>query len=194
MRNRACLALASALASAGLAVAGCSSSTSPEVTDAGAMDAARADSGARDGATVDAPEGPSACVIAGGVCGCAGGCSPGYHPAPAPLLDACPQPCDGCGACSQQCCLPDDAGVPSSCGGATCTGGERCIHPCCGGAGPVCEPLPDGGVCGADEPCALGDGQMGCRRLCTPPPPYCSSTIPAGCMDDGTGGVICLCA
>jgi len=58
------------------------------------------------------------CVQAGGMCGCAGGCNPGYHPAAPPLLDQCPQPCDLCGACSQQCCLPDaDAGSDAGDGG-----------------------------------------------------------------------------
>ncbi len=183
-------------------VLGCSGSTSPSGTDGGGgLDAARADgatpgdAGARDAAASDAPEGPSACVMAGGTCGCAGGCAPGFHPAPAPLLDACPQPCDGCGACGQQCCLPDDAGVPSTCSGATCALPERCVHPCCGGAGPSCEPLLDGGTCGlAEPPCTLPGGGSGCQRTCTPDPPYCSSTLPPGCTVDGSGEVICLCA
>lgn len=52
------------------------------------------------------------CVDAGGVCGCAGSCATGFHPADPPLLTDCPQPCDTCGACSQECCLPDaDAGA-----------------------------------------------------------------------------------
>jgi len=73
-----------------------------------------------DGAVTDTSVGDSAtgtgCVKAGGMCGCGGGgCQPGYHPAPRPLLDDCPQPCPTCGGCSQQCCLKDeDAGSDAS--------------------------------------------------------------------------------
>lgn len=190
MYARACLHLALVA----LAFTGCSSSTTPG-TDGGRVDAARLDGGARDADAVDAPVGPSACEAAGGMCGCAGGCAAGSHPAPAPLLDACPQPCDGCGACGQQCCLPDvDAGVPTGCGGATCAATDLCIHPCCGGAGPVCMPTPDGGPCDTGEACTLPDGANGCRTICTPPPPYCAPVPPAGCMIDTSGEVLCLCA
>src|SRR5438477_5366269 len=40
-----------------------------------------------------------------------------------------------------------DASEPFSCGTSTCGGDEVCVHPCCGGAPPMCEPLDDGGTC-----------------------------------------------
>ncbi|MCC7540340.1 MAG: hypothetical protein IT379_29255 [Deltaproteobacteria bacterium] len=190
-------------------IAACGSSTDPardaatldgEARDAaGSRDGAAGDAAAIDGAAPDGAIGPSGCEAAGGTCGCAGGCGPGFHPAPAPLLDMCPQPCDTCGACSQQCCLPDeeaDAGGPGPCGGATCTAGQRCIRPCCGGAEPPCEPAPDdaGGCPAGSTTCFLPSGGEGCQTFCTPPPPYCSDTIPTGCMLDASGEVLCLCA
>ena len=176
--------------------------------DGGDLDGARLD-GSRDGATdgrgtdaatdgaVDASGG---CEAAGGVCGCAGGCNPGFHPAPSPLLDMCPQPCDGCGACSQWCCLPDDAGTPadagvrSECGTETCGASELCIRPCCGGAPPPCLPT-DGVPCAeGSTACTLPDGRDGCQTPCTPPPPYCDTDIPTGCTMTSPGEVICVCA
>ncbi len=85
-------------------------------------------------AKADSPPPGQGCVQAGGVCGCAGGCDPGYHLAPAPLTNDCPQPCDTCGGCSQQCCLPNAAEAGSDAGGdGGCTGSFSCL---CGN--PVC--------------------------------------------------------
>jgi hypothetical protein len=69
------------------------------------------------------------CVDAGGTCGCAGSCNEGYAVAPEPLRSQCPQPCAECGGCSQECCLPVDAGTTG------CTGTFEC--PC--GGDPVCQ-------------------------------------------------------
>ena len=63
-------------------------------------------------AKTDAPApGPNTCLEAGGQCQCAGGCNPGFHHGTFKDDNACPQPCPGCGGCSQWCCVPDpDAG------------------------------------------------------------------------------------
>ena len=91
-----------------------------------------------------------ACVEAGGVCGCAGGCDEGYEPAPPPLLYGCPQPPPGSGACSMHCCLPIDQDTGDSETGPTTTGtgttsgsGSASCQPqdCYNDGGP-CEPNP----------------------------------------------------
>jgi len=61
------------------------------------------------GSTGDSSDG---CIKAGGQCNC--GCEGGFVLADPPLRDACPQPCDQCGACSPQCCMP----APPTDGGA----------------------------------------------------------------------------
>lgn len=167
--------------------------------DSAPSDGGRTDAAARDAGRADAGSGPGAtCAAAGGTCDCAGGCATGSHPAEPPLRDMCPQPCDGCGACSQWCCLPDeplDAGAAAACGEETCTGDARCIRPCCGGPPVECVPLPDGGACAPSAtPCSLPGGGDGCATPCTPPAPYCSEEIPAGCELEGEGDVVCLCA
>jgi len=60
------------------------------------------------------------CVKAGGECAC--GCSDGFALADPPLRDECPKPCDGCGICSAQCCMPSgpaDGGADGSDGDAS---------------------------------------------------------------------------
>lgn len=103
-------------------------------------------------------------------------------------------------------CSTDDDGTPSgdggkadagSCGNVTCAPGELCIRPCCGGAPPLCEPATDGGACPPGTTytdfCEL-TGQAGCQHgPCTPPPPYCSTVIPSGCVQQN-GDVVCTCA
>ena len=90
-------------------------------------------------------------------------------------------PGDGGGGDSgQQDAAPDTSG-PYPCGSTTCGSGEICVHPCCGGAPPPCEPpLDDAGTCppgthwgqcnypgpGGPEGCVMDP--------CTPPPPYCA--------------------
>lgn len=67
-----------------------------------------------DGGNQDA--GPAlTCADVGGTCGCAGTCAD-PHP---DSYSLCPQPCDGCGACSEECCVPDavDAGGTGDAGG-----------------------------------------------------------------------------
>jgi len=74
---------------------------------------------------------------------------------------------------------PDTNG-PWPCGSSTCGSGDLCIHPCCGGAAPMCIPFEDGGTCPAgytpSTQCyGLGTGTSGCMPPpCTPPPPYCA--------------------
>ena len=82
---------------------------------------------------------------------------------------------------------PDTSG-PWQCGDSTCGSGEYCIHPCCGGAPPMCEPYEDGGTCPPGTTPStncynLGTGPGGCAPPpCTPPPPYCTPTMPSdGC-------------
>ena len=72
---------------------------SEETTDASLVDAS-AD-------TKNQPETGPSCVAGGGVCACAGACPSGsMHGASFAQDNTCPQPCDGCGACSQWCCVP----------------------------------------------------------------------------------------
>ncbi len=82
----------------------CGSNSSDGTGGAGGNDAG---TDAASDASSDAQVPGESCEKTGGMCGCAGSCNPGYHPATGTLLMACPQPCDTCGACSQQCCLPD---------------------------------------------------------------------------------------
>ncbi|MEZ4220057.1 MAG: hypothetical protein R3B13_03940 [Polyangiaceae bacterium] len=125
------------LGAALLAVSACSSGSS------GGSGGSGGQSGTG-GGTGDAQVPGQGCAKAGGMCGCAGGCNPGYHPAPSPLLSDCPQPCDTCGGCSQECCLPDatdggvDAGCQGSfsclCGNAVCVNGQwQCEGSCADG-------------------------------------------------------------
>jgi hypothetical protein len=92
---------------------GCGSSDSTTgPTDTSVVDSAASDGKASD-APVDTTPPAASCVVAGGQCGCAGGCPGGTHHGSAAEDNSCPQPCDGCGACSEWCCLPDlasDAG------------------------------------------------------------------------------------
>ncbi len=74
-----------------------------------------------------------------------------------------------------------DSSEPFSCGTSTCGGDQICIHPCCGGVQPACEPLEDGGTCPAGYTISnqcynFGTGgTTGCEPPpCTPPPPYCA--------------------
>jgi hypothetical protein len=73
-----------------------------------------------------------------------------------------------------------DSSEPFACGTSTCDGDQICIHPCCGGAAPVCEPLEDGGTCPSGYVLStqcynLGGSTTGCQAPpCTPPPPYCA--------------------
>jgi hypothetical protein len=81
-------------------------------SDETTTDASIVDAGADTKTTSDAPTG-NACLEAGGTCGCAGGCPMGSMHGTVAQDNACPQPCPGCGACSQWCCLPaptSDAG------------------------------------------------------------------------------------
>ena len=125
-----------------------------------------------DGSTKDAPVTSSGCQQAGGICGCSGGCSTGYHAAPAPLLNQCPQPCANCGACSMQCCLPDDAGVgapEAGSGGGVCGNDTDCgwrQGGCCGICANKTEPVSQ--ECGSAAPCPTFQPQCLCvAKRCT---------------------------
>ncbi len=79
---------------------------------------------------------------------------------------------------------------PFACGTETCTATEYCIHPCCGGAPPACEPKPDSGTCppGSHDGCSQGCSSAGgCCEAdpCTPPPPYCADQPVSGCQLQG---------
>src|SRR6185369_18007343 len=86
---------------------------------------------------------------------------------------------------------PPPADGPFACGSQTCSPVQYCLHPCCGGPQPACEPMPDSGVCPAGfhtEMCApFGGGTFGnnCRQdPCVPAPPSCvddPKAAPPGC-------------
>ena len=74
-----------------------------------------------------------------------------------------------------------DSSEPFACGTSTCSGDQVCIHPCCGGAPPPCEPLEDGGTCPdgyvlSNQCYNFGTGSTtGCAPPpCKPPPDYCA--------------------
>lgn len=87
---------------------------------------------------------------------------------------------------------------PFACGSQTCGATQLCVHPCCGGTAPPCEPALDGGACPAgfhpDPSCPQQSG--GCRAdPCTPPPPYCTDKVTEpGCTLTQGHDVMCLCA
>ncbi|MCC6897799.1 MAG: hypothetical protein IT377_02430 [Polyangiaceae bacterium] len=89
------------------------------------------------------------CVQLGGQCQCAGGCGTGYHSAGAA---DCPQPCAGCGSCSEECCVPDasDAGTDGSlfeqCGSGVCPPEPPSSGAACNQPGLCCEYNPKGSV------------------------------------------------
>ncbi len=87
------------------------------------------------------------------------------------------------------------AGGSLPCGATTCSAGQYCIVPCCGGTAPLCFDPPDGGACpaGSTRGCVSG-ASYNCANaadccepaVCTPPPPYCGDTLPsAGCLAQG---------
>lgn len=92
-----------------------------------------------------------------------------------------------------------DSGGPLACGAATCGATEYCVHPCSGGALPLCNggdpaACPTGTVSGS----CLGDGGPTTGCVPAPPPPYCSATptCPANTQASPGGGrdVRCTCA
>jgi hypothetical protein len=81
-------------------------------------------------------------------------------------------------ACAGPPCPPTDAGADAAkftCGKMSCGDTDLCVHPCCGGAPPLCEPPPGAGCAAAGwTPCTQSDGTAGCMPPpCTPPDPYC---------------------
>ncbi|MCC6899838.1 MAG: hypothetical protein IT377_12735 [Polyangiaceae bacterium] len=80
---------------------------------------------------------------------------------------------------------------PFACGTTTCSASQYCIHPCCGGAPPMCEPKPEGGTCpaGYHDGCQTGScsSPSGCCEMdpCKPAPPYCADQPEAGCSLQG---------
>lgn len=73
-----------------------------------------------------------------------------------------------------------DATGPFSCGTATCSANEVCVHPCCGGAPPPCYATDDAGACppgtSTTNPgfCPPQSPGPCVPDPCTPPPEYCS--------------------
>jgi hypothetical protein len=85
-----------------------------------------------------------------------------------------------------------DAGGALPCGATSCGPAQYCVFPCCGGAPPACFQLPDGSTCpaGSHSGCFFGTqctNPATCCQPdpCTPPPPYCSDTLPIGCLLEG---------
>ncbi|HEY2404574.1 MAG TPA: hypothetical protein VGI10_01155 [Polyangiaceae bacterium] len=83
------------------------------------------------------------------------------------------------------------AGGAQSCGDTPCGPAQYCVIPCCGGTAQPCFQAPDGGTCpaGSTTGCLSGPSYLClnpatcCQPApCTPPPPYCSNTIPTGCL------------
>jgi hypothetical protein len=84
------------------------------------------------------------------------------------------------------------AGGAQSCGTANCGATQYCVIPCCGGTALPCFQPPDGGTCptgsttgclGASFMCS--DPASCCQpEPCVPPPPYCSDTVPSGCITE----------
>jgi hypothetical protein len=104
---------------------------------------------------------------------------------------------------------PADAGS-FACGDATCTPGQLCVHPCCGGTAPSClMPLPEAGTCPNNlvrVSFCPGTGRPGCQPPpCTPPAPFCldpnqcanacgCTTVSCGACPPASGrDVMCLC-
>jgi hypothetical protein len=85
------------------------------------------------------------------------------------------------------------AGGAATCGERSCTSGEVCVHPACGGGVAVCDPVPDGGQCPSgwmQSLCPGASGRIGCvPGPCTPPAPFCAP-LPASCS--GTPSCTCL--
>jgi hypothetical protein len=97
---------------------------------------------------------------------------------------------------------PPPADGPFACGSETCSPTQYCIHPCCGGAPPLCQDKPDGGGCprGFHEGCSGGVGVGSCTGPdcceadpCQPPPPYCADSPESGC-DPQQRDCVLLCA
>ena len=83
-------------------------------------------------------------------------------------------------------------GAPFSCGSQMCGSLQYCVNPCCGGNAPACIVKPDAGTCpvGTHAGCTTGIQcaiPNDCCQYdpCTPPPPYCSDTLPTGCLLQG---------
>ncbi len=97
---------------------------------------------------------------------------------------------------------PPPALAPFACGAQTCGVREYCVHPCCGGPAPACEPRDDGGACQPGFHAAACRGmQDGCQADdCKPEPPHCvASPAQSGCFDPSTSGpdprqISCVCA
>lgn len=89
------------------------------------------------------------------------------------------------------------AGGSGACGTSSCTSGQICVHPSCGGGTPPqCVPLVgDGGQCPTgwmfQAQCPGGSGAVpGCVPLpCTPPVQFCAP-LPSACA--GTPSCTCL--
>jgi hypothetical protein len=77
-------------------------------------------------------------------------------------------------------------GGSALCGSRACTSSELCVHPSCGGAAPLCMPVPDGGQCPTGwtykQVCNTTPAPgPGCEAPpCTPPAAFCV-TRPASC-------------
>lgn len=114
-------------------------------------------------------------AIVGSV-GCGGAINPFGDGGPDAAGDSQPQPD-----------AQPDNNVPWPCGDTTCNGSDICVHPCCGGVAPICEPEDDAGACPPDftkgGPCVKGPNGGDCAPpSCVPPPPYCSPSTTGGCF------------
>jgi hypothetical protein len=85
------------------------------------------------------------------------------------------------------------AGGAHWCGNTTCGSTQYCVIPCCGGAAQPCFPAPDGGMCpsgshlgcyGAQSYVCTSPAACCQPAPCDAPLPYCSNTIPTGCLTE----------
>ena len=83
------------------------------------------------------------------------------------------------------------ASEPIQCGSTTCTGGEVCVQPCCGGAPVQCMDPDGGGACPAGTAVGTcfrnGSPSSGCAQQCVPGAPFCAPP-PSGSSNPCGGG------
>ncbi len=203
------LILASCLSSL---AAGCGSSSSPSLDEAGALGGSddrdgdqgpgidrAADRG--DGSTADSRENDGAGSEAQVACG------NGFCPSNQICCSGCAGAPDFCATstCPDAPCRvtidasPTDAASAAArftCGTMNCAAAEICVHPGCGGGVAICDPPDDADACPTGwtrQPICFRPGGPpgpGCAPpACTPPAPYCLSR-PAGCPGSG---ITCVC-
>lgn len=86
-------------------------------------------------------------------------------------------------------CHPDTASAATTCGSSSCTAGQICVQPCCGGA--------DTGVpCTPDPPYCVDASALDCTGCSNGGPPSQCSYTTGGCFSGNISGqqLTCMCA